>query len=40
MWSTWSATALIFFVMTVLRRYVSQSWDVVDPSSNYLGWYV
>lgn len=40
MWSTWSATALIFFVMTVLRRYVSLSWDVVDPGSNDLGWYV
>ena len=40
MWSTWGAALLIFFVMTVLRRYVSQSWDVVDPGSNYLGWYL
>lgn len=40
MWSTWSAALLLFFVMTVLRRYVSQSWDVVDPGSNTQGWYI
>jgi len=40
MWSTWGAALLTFFGMTVLRRYVSQSWDVVDPGSNDLGWYV
>lgn len=39
MWSTWGADVFIFYVMIVLRRYVSLSWDVVDPGSNDLGWY-
>jgi hypothetical protein len=33
------AALLLFIVMIVLRREVALSWDVVDPASNYLGWY-
>lgn len=40
MWSTRSVAVLTFFVMIVLRRHVALSWDVVDPASNYLGWYM